>query len=125
MFGLAVLTMKNQEHKKLVLDWFDAFYSMLFTYIGGVIKLAPIGVMFLMADCFGKYGFAILGSMAKMIVSVYISVFAQILIVYCGALLIFTRILPHKFLTRISKNSPTSIGGEMNCHLLHSVIVGM
>ena len=117
--------MKNQEHKKLVLDWFDAFYSMLFTYIGGVIKLAPIGVMFLMADCFGKYGFAILGSMAKMIVSVYISVFAQILIVYCGALLIFTRILPHKFLTRISKNSPTSIGGEMNCHLLHSVIVGM
>lgn len=98
MFGLAVLTMKNQEHKKLVLDWFDAFYSMLFTYIGGVIKLAPIGVMFLMADCFGKYGFAILGSMAKMIASVYISVFAQILIVYCGALLIFTRILPHKFL---------------------------
>ena len=28
-------------------------------------------------------------------------------------------------LTRISKNSPTSIGGEMNCHLLHSAIVGM
>ena len=31
----------------------------------------------------------------------------------------------HKFLTRISKNSPTSIGGEMNCYLLHSAIVGM
>ena len=30
-----------------------------------------------------------------------------------------------KNLTRISKNSPTSIGGEMNCHLLHSAIVGM
>ena len=29
------------------------------------------------------------------------------------------------FLTRISKNSPTSIGGEMNCYLLHSAIVGM
>ncbi len=28
-------------------------------------------------------------------------------------------------LTKISKNSPTSIGGEMNCHLLHSAIVGM
>ena len=28
-------------------------------------------------------------------------------------------------LTRISKNSPTSIGGEMNCYLLHSAIVGM
>ena len=25
----------------------------------------------------------------------------------------------------ISKNSPTSIGGEMNCYLLHSAIVGM
>ena len=30
-----------------------------------------------------------------------------------------------EFLTRISKNSPTSIGGEMNCYLLHSAIVGM
>ena len=30
-----------------------------------------------------------------------------------------------RFLTRISKNSPTSIGGEMNCYLLHSAIVGM
>ena len=30
-----------------------------------------------------------------------------------------------KYLTRISKNSPTSIGGEMNCYLLHSAIVGM
>ena len=28
-------------------------------------------------------------------------------------------------LTRISKNSPNSIGGEMNCYLLHSAIVGM
>ena len=28
-------------------------------------------------------------------------------------------------LTRISKNSPTSIDGEMNCYLLHSAIVGM
>ena len=30
-----------------------------------------------------------------------------------------------ELLTRISKNSPTSIGGEMNCYLLHSAIVGM
>ena len=30
-----------------------------------------------------------------------------------------------EYLTRISKNSPTSIGGEMNCYLLHSAIVGM
>ena len=32
---------------------------------------------------------------------------------------------PNVYLTRISKNSPTSIGGEMNCYLLHSAIVGM
>ena len=30
-----------------------------------------------------------------------------------------------EYLTRISKNSPTSIGDEMNCYLLHSAIVGM
>ena len=35
------------------------------------------------------------------------------------------KLVTRDVLTRISKNSPTSIGGEMNCHLLHSAIVGM
>ena len=37
----------------------------------------------------------------------------------------YTKVICYDDLTRISKNSPTSIGGEMNCHLLHSAIVGM
>ena len=35
------------------------------------------------------------------------------------------KLVTRDVLTRISKNSPTSIGGEMNCSLLHSAIVGM
>ena len=35
------------------------------------------------------------------------------------------KLVTRDVLTRISKNSPTSIGGEMNCYLLHSAIVGM
>ena len=35
------------------------------------------------------------------------------------------KLVTRDVLTRISKNFPTSIGGEMNCYLLHSAIVGM
>ena len=35
------------------------------------------------------------------------------------------KLVTRDVLTRISKNSLTSIGGEMNCYLLHSAIVGM
>ena len=35
------------------------------------------------------------------------------------------KLVTRDVLTRISKNSPTSIGDEMNCYLLHSAIVGM
>ena len=98
LFGLAVLNMKDETHKKAVLDWIDGIYSMLITYIGGVIKLAPIGVLFLMADCFGKYGPSLLGSMAKVIGSVYLSIFCQILFVYCVPLFIFARITPWRFI---------------------------
>ena len=38
---------------------------------------------------------------------------------------IFYELDIEKYLTRISKNSPTSIGGKMNCYLLHSAIVDM
>lgn len=100
LFGLAVLNMKSGEHKKTVLDWIDGIYSMLITYIGGVIKLAPIGVLFLMADCFGKYGPSLLGSMAKVIGSVYLSIICQILLVYCVALFIFARITPWHFIKK-------------------------
>ena len=61
-------------------------------------------------------------------VSVFIDMTYRQVIMQGGvpfSLEISDKLVTRDVLTRISKNSPTSIGGEMNCHLLHSAIVGM
>ena len=50
MLGVSILNMKNEDHKQKVLEWFDAMNSMVNEYLALVIKLSPIGVLFLMAD---------------------------------------------------------------------------
>ena len=61
-------------------------------------------------------------------VSVFIDMTYRQVIMQGGvpfSLEISDKLVTRDVLTRISKNSPTSIGGEMNCYLLHSAIVGM
>ena len=61
-------------------------------------------------------------------VSVFIDMTYRQVIMQGGvpfSLEISDKLVTRDVLTRISKNSPISIGGEMNCHLLHSAIVGM
>ena len=61
-------------------------------------------------------------------VSVFIDMTYRQVIMQGGvpfSLEISDKLVTRDVLTRISKNSPTSIVGEMNCYLLHSAIVGM
>lgn len=98
LLGLAVLHMKNQERKKTVLDWFQSMNDMITTYIGFVIKLTPVGVLFLMADTFGQYGMSIFGSMVKFLATYWIAVLVQVLLVYCVFLWISSKVSPIQFL---------------------------
>ena len=100
MLGISLLRVKNKEHKETLLNWFQAANEMLFSYIRMVIKLAPIGVIFLMADSFGSYGFSIFTSMAGLIGTFWVGILVQVLLVYCGVLWIFARINPFQFLKK-------------------------
>lgn len=98
LMGAAVLGMKDQSKKKAVIDWFESMNNMLFTYVGYVINLAPVGVLFLMADSFGAYGISIFKSMLGILGSFYVAILFQILLVYCTVVWIAGRINPIRFI---------------------------
>lgn len=96
--GIAILRMKNQEHKETVLHWFESMNSLISEYLRMIIGLAPIGVVFLMADSFGKYGVTIFTSMAQLLGTYWFGLLLQVLFVYGGSLLLFARMNPLRFL---------------------------
>ena len=98
MFGIAILKMKNEDHKKTVIGWFSAMNGLITEYLRIVIKLSPVGVLFLMADSFGNYGFAIFTSMAGLVATHWLTIGLQILIIYGGCLAVFAHMNPITFL---------------------------
>ena len=96
--GVAILKMKNEEHKETMKKFFNSASSMVFSLIGMVMAASPIGVFFLMANSFGKYGAGIFTSMAVLIGTYYLACLAQIIFVYGGFLLVFAKINPLKFI---------------------------
>lgn len=100
MLGIAILKMKNEEHKKTVLSWFSAMNSLVTEYLRIVIKLSPVGVLFLMADSFGVYGFAIFTSMAGLVATHWLTILLQIVLVYGTFLAVFARMNIFTFLKK-------------------------
>ena len=98
MIGLALLQVKDQEKKQRAIDGLEACKEIIFKYINMVIKAAPIGVVFLIADAFGMYGWNVMSSMMKLVGTFYVGITLQVLITYCGFIWIFTRINPLRFL---------------------------
>lgn len=98
MLGSALLLMPSNGEKVRLIELLEAVNSLIYKYIYMVMKVAPIGVLFLIADSFGMYGTKIFGSMAKLIGSIWLSLFIQILLVYGIALILFAHINPIKYL---------------------------
>lgn len=98
LFGIAILTIKDQKKKDAILDWFQAMNDLIFAYVNIVIKLSPIGVFFLLSSAFANYGASILSSMAKLTGSFYVGLLLQILLVYCVVLWIVCKINPLRYL---------------------------
>lgn len=96
--GAAILAIRDQEKKDMIIRGLEACREVIYKYIGFIIEAAPVGVLFLVADAFGQYGWAILGSMMKLVVTYWIGVTAQILLVYCTFIWITARINPIRFL---------------------------
>lgn len=96
--GIAILRMKNVDHKTTVIHWFESMNSLISEYLRMMIGLAPIGVVFLMGDSFGKYGITIFTSMARLLGTYWFGLLLQVIFVYGGALLFFAGMNPLKFL---------------------------
>lgn len=100
LLGIAILKIKNPDHRATMKRCFDSLSSMIFSLIGMVMDFSPIGVFFLMGSSFGKYGAAIFTSMACLVGTYYTACLAQIIIVYGALLITFTGINPFTFLKK-------------------------
>lgn len=98
LLGIAILKMKNQEHKATMKKVFEAANSMIFSLIGMIMQISPIGISFLMGSSFGKYGAGIFTSMAVLVLTYYAACLAHVLVVYGGFLMIFAHINPFRFI---------------------------
>lgn len=122
MLGVALLRVKNQEHKTIILNWFKSANEMLFSYIRMVIKVAPIGVLFLIADSFGVYGYSILTSMAGLIGTFWLGILAQVFLTYGIILWLFTRMNVFTFLR---KSAPVWTFTMASCSSSANIPVGI
>lgn len=98
MLGTAIIGIKDEKHKKGVIDALSAANDWISVYLGAVIKMAPIGVLFLMADSFGRYGMILLSGMFGLIGTFWFAVLVQVLLVYCPVLWFSAGVSPIRFL---------------------------
>ncbi|HLQ41045.1 MAG TPA: dicarboxylate/amino acid:cation symporter [Tetragenococcus sp.] len=103
LFGIALLQVKNKESRRKVIHMIESLNDMIFSYLNMIIKLTPIGVFFLIADSFGKFGFSIFTSMAGLIGTYWLSILLMTLLVYCVVLWIVARISPLQFIKDTSE----------------------
>lgn len=98
LIGVAILRMKTENLKTTIINGFNALSEMVFSLIGMIMIVSPVGVFFLMADSFATYGAGIFTSMATLAGTYYLACIAHILIVYGGFLWFKTGINPIKFI---------------------------
>ena len=98
MTGIAIMKVTNEEHKETLKKMFNAINSMVFSLIGMVMKASPIGVFFLMADSFAKYGASIFTSMASLAGVYYLACLLHVIFVYGGVLWFSCGINPFRFI---------------------------
>ncbi|MGX8796186.1 dicarboxylate/amino acid:cation symporter [Fusibacter sp. JL298sf-3] len=103
LLGIAIMRIKNDTHKEWVINGFKALNDMVYSLIGMIMIVSPIGVFFLMAASFGQYGASIFTSMAALAGTYYLACLVQILLVYSTVIWVTKGINPIQFLKRSSE----------------------
>ena len=98
LVGIAILRMKNEDFKNTVIKGFNALSEMVFSLIGMIMLLSPIGIFFLMANSFATYGAGIFTSMATLAGTYYLACLIHIFLIYGGTLWFTAGINPLRFL---------------------------
>ena len=99
-FGLAITALPEKKRKPL-LTFVDSVNSAMINAVQMVMKLAPYGVFALIAMVVLKFGNNVLYLLARYTVVVFIGQFILFMVIDCGAVYLFTRMSPFKFLKAI------------------------
>lgn len=97
LIGIAIMLVKNEEHRAKLISGCDSLCSLVFSLIGMIMKVSPIGIFFLMGASFGKYGAGIFTSMATLLGTYYLACIVHILLVYGLVLWIGAGVNPFRF----------------------------
>lgn len=98
LIGVAILRIKNTDIKAKAIEGMQVFNDVIFSLINMIMLVSPIGVFFLMAETFGKYGIGVFASMASLVGTYYLACLVQVVLVYCGVLWFAAGINPIRFI---------------------------
>jgi proton glutamate symport protein len=105
--GLSMVT--NQKHKATMLSAMESLAEVMFKFTKIVMYFAPLGVFGAMAYAVGKMGPDVLYSLAKLLLTVYASLIAFVLLVLLPVALFF-KIKIGKFLKAIAEPVTIAFG---------------
>lgn len=98
LVGIAIMRVKDAPIKEWLMQFFKSMNAMVFSLIGMIMEASPIGVFFLMAGSFAKYGVSIFTSMATLAGTYYLACLTHAIVVYGGVLWFSCGINPFRFL---------------------------
>lgn len=98
--GLAITLVG--EKAKPVFRFFEGFAEVMYKITGIVMKVAPIGVLGLLAPVVGQYGLSVLLPLVKVILAVYIACILHAAFVYSTAVKTWGKMSPLTFFKGIS-----------------------
>lgn len=90
------------EKAKPVLHFFEAFSEVMYKMTGIIMKVAPIGILGLLAPVIGQYGLAVLLPLLKVVIAVYVACILHAIIVYSSAVKVWAGMSPLHFFKGIS-----------------------
>jgi len=97
-FGITMIGEKAQP----VYRFFEGFSEIMYKITGLIMKLAPIGILGLIAPVIGAYGLSVLMPLMKVILAVLVACIIHALLVYSGSVRIFAKMNPLTFFKGIS-----------------------
>lgn len=99
--AISIESARNEERIQPVKDFINAFTRVMHRVTKMVILFTPYGVFGLMAAMAGKYGFAALLPLGKVIIAVYIACLIHLLLTYGSLVAFVVKINPIKFLQKV------------------------
>lgn len=90
------------EKAQPVYRFFEGFAEVMYRITGIVMKVAPIGILGLLAPIIGQYGLSVLLPLLKVVLAVYIACILHAVVVYSSAVKTWGKMSPLKFFKGIS-----------------------